>query len=207
MGKYKLSEAKLAEYAKRTAGGIQTLESALRDGMSVKAAARVFCVDVRAASQLRQHLGIPGRKGGRPPRQRPDEAPKAERTPNAETARAAIETERPSLTAVMGVEPFKPASPAAASKDEVNRRELGGMVARIARPETPAVQAPTTVPAAAAQPPRPKVIESTWKVTVKRRLPAAELHRRLQALMALLTETEGDVQADVYVADIVEVSP
>ncbi|MHB8928912.1 MAG: hypothetical protein ACYC9Q_14940 [Bacillota bacterium] len=180
MRKTRFSEAEIDELRSRTHNGM-TMETMLHRGDRATEIARRFHVGTYAVAAVRDAASLPRPKGGRPPRK-----------PRAGS---------PSLSEAFGVEPLKLANP----KGEVNRRELGGMVARvISSPTPPAEPAPV---AAATQPARPKSVESTWKVTVRRRLTAAELHRRLQALMALLSETEGDVQADIYVADIVEVGP
>lgn len=163
----------------------ETLDAALRRGMSVREATAKFRLGTNTVCRVRDSLGIPPNPAGSPGHKR---------------------NRRGDLAALMGTEPFK-ATERAATKDEVNRRELGGMVARVISSPTPPAEPAPVAAAPAAGPSKPKAIESTWKVTVRRRLPAAELHRRLQALMALLTETEGEVQADVYVADIVEVGP
>ncbi|HEY3315199.1 MAG TPA: hypothetical protein VGL40_08010 [Bacillota bacterium] len=181
----KLSEDKLAEYAQRTKDG-ETMEAALKRGLPLKDVSTRFKVAQMTVIQVRRFLGIPGNPSG-----------------GAGKKRAAA-ARQGAMAAIMGVEP--PVTVQASAPEPVNRRALGGMVARsVAQqpPSQPAAPPPAPVPApgpAPAVPVRPA--DSTWKFSIKRRMPAAALHKKLQPLTALLSETDGDVQVDIYVADV-----
>ncbi len=106
--------------------------------------------------------------------------------------------ERSGLAEVMGEEPFRAKKPSPDPREEAERRALGGMVARVVAQPQPAEPPPQ--PQLVQQLTRPA--ESTWRVTIRKRMPASKLHQRLQPLLALLSETDGDVVADIFVSDV-----
>ena len=91
--------------------------------------------------------------------------------------------------------------PELVSKFHVNPRLLPELRARLGLPPAKPNKKPAPAPA-------PALTRRTgWHFAVIERIPAGELHKRLQPLLALLTEAPGDVWAEIYVGDVRDAGP
>ncbi|MCL5045897.1 MAG: hypothetical protein M1598_03745 [Actinobacteria bacterium] len=85
------------------------------------------------------------------------------------------------------------------SKFHVNLRLLPELRARLGLPPAKPNKKPAPAPALTRR--------TGWHFAVIERIPAGELHKRLQPLLALLSEARGDVWAEIYVGDVRDAGP